>query len=248
MPPEDRADLAPGPGAEIERVRWGMGDGLLGILLTIVVPTLVASTVLVATGRDSLAGLSLSGVALLQIPLWAGLLGAPLWATFLKGRRSLALDFGLRARWLDVPLGLAVGFATQLALVVLIALVYPVLDIDPERVGTSAEELTSSATDPLGVVLLVALVALAAPLFEELFYRGLWLRAVERRWGTAWAVVTSSLIFGLIHFQLYDLPALVAFGLVAAVLTVRTGRLGPAIFAHVAFNLTAVISLLVGLG
>jgi hypothetical protein len=29
---------------------------------------------------------------------------------------------------------------------------------------------------------------------------------------------------------------------------VRTGRLGPAIWAHVAFNLTAVISLLADLG
>ncbi|MBA2438666.1 MAG: CPBP family intramembrane metalloprotease [Acidimicrobiia bacterium] len=91
-------------------------------------------------------------------------------------------------------------------------------------------------------------MAVAAPLFEELFYRGLWLRAVERRWGTGWAVVTSSLVFGLIHFQVYDLPALIGFGLVVAVLAVRTGRLGPAIWAHVAFNLTAVISLLAGMG
>ena len=35
------------------------------------------------------------------------------------------------------------------------------------------------------------------------------------------------------------------FGVMAAVLTVATGRLGPAIWAHVAFNTTAVISLLV---
>jgi len=151
-------------------------------------------------------------------------------------------------RWWDVPLGLAAGFATQLVLVVLIAVLYPLFGIDTEQVGTSAEELTSSATDAIGVVLLVAIVAVAAPLFEELFYRGLWLRAVERRWGTGWAVVTSSLVFGLIHFQVYDLPALIGFGLVVAVLTVRTGRLGPAIWAHVAFNLTAVISLLAGMG
>jgi membrane protease YdiL (CAAX protease family) len=132
--------------------------------------------------------------------------------------------------------------------VVLISALYPLLGIDPDQVGTRAEELTSSATDTLGVVLLVAIVAVAAPLFEELFYRGLWLRAVERRWGTGWAVVTSSLVFGLIHLQVYDLPALISFGLVAAVLTVRSGRLGPAIWAHVAFNLTAVVSLLAGAG
>jgi membrane protease YdiL (CAAX protease family) len=37
---------------------------------------------------------------------------------------------------------------------------------------------------------------------------------------------------------------LFVFGLVAALLATRTGRLGPGIWAHVAFNLTAVISLL----
>lgn len=246
MLPDEQAGTA----AEDEPapVRWGMGDALGGTLLTFVVPVLVASAVLVASGRQSLTGLSLTGVALLQIPLWAGLLGAPLWATYLRGSRSLSTDFGLRMRWLDLPVGLAAGFATQLGLVVVIALVYPLLGIDPEQVGASAEELTASATDALGVVLLIAIVALAAPLFEELFYRGLWLRAVERRWGTGWAVATSSVIFGLIHFQLYDLPALMGFGVVAALLTVRTGRLGPAIWAHVAFNLTAVVSLLLGLG
>ena len=246
MVPEDRVDVALGD--DQDAVRWGMGDALLGILLTILVPTLVAAVVLGATGRRDLDGISLGAVALLQVPLWAGLLGAPLWSTYGKGRRSLAEDFGLRMRWRDIPFGLLVGFATQLALVVLIAVLYPLLGIDPEQVGTSAEELTSGATDVVGVVLLVAIVAVAAPLFEELFYRGLWLRSVERRWGGGWAVITSSLVFGLIHFQLYDLPALIGFGLVVGILTVRTGRLGPAIWAHVAFNLTAVVSLLAGLG
>jgi membrane protease YdiL (CAAX protease family) len=246
MLPEERVD-APAGSAQ-DPVRWGMGDAVPGLALTLLAPAVVGSLVLVATGRQNFDGLALSGVALLQVPLWAGLLGAPLWSTYAKGRRSLRADFGLFMRWWDVPLGLAAGFATQLVLVVLIAVLYPLFGIDTEQVGTSAEELTSSATDAIGVVLLVAIVAVAAPLFEELFYRGLWLRAVERRWGTGWAVVTSSLVFGLIHFQVYDLPALIGFGLVVAVLTVRTGRLGPAIWAHVAFNLTAVISLLAGMG
>ncbi len=244
LPPVPEPGVDPGPAV----VRWGMGDALAGTALTLAVPTLIGTVVLLAMGPTDFAGVSLAAVALLQVPLWAGFLGAPLWSTYAKGRRSLAVDFGLCMRGRDIPIGLAAGFATQLVLVVAIALIYPLLGIDPEQVGTSAEELTSSATDTLGVVLLVAIVAVAAPLFEELFYRGLWLRAVERRWGTGWAVTVSSLIFGIIHFQVYDFPALFAFGLVAALLTVRTGRLGPAIWAHVAFNLTAVISLLAGLG
>jgi membrane protease YdiL (CAAX protease family) len=93
-------------------------------------------------------------------------------------------------------------------------------------------------------VLLVAIVAIAAPVVEELFYRGLWLRSVERRLGTAAAVGVSSVVFAAVHFQPYDFPALLGFAVVVAVLTVRTGRLGPAIWAHVVFNLTAVLNLL----
>lgn len=249
MLPEERvAPVGQPPEEHDDRVRWGMGDAVAGTLLAILVPGLVVVAVLAASGRSDLDGLSLGATALLQVPLWAGLLGAPLWCTYGKGRRSLAADFGLRMRWSDVPLGVATGLGAQIALAVVVALLYQVLGVDLDKVGTSAEALTSSATDVVGVVLLVAIVAVAAPLVEELFYRGLWLRAVERRWGTTLAVVMSSLLFGSIHFQPYDMPALVGFGLVAGVLTVRTGRLGPAIWAHVAFNLSAVVSLLAGIG
>ncbi len=249
MLPEERVataepDLPAGEG----QVRWGLGDALAGTVLTIVVPTLVVVGVLAAAGRRELGEVSLGETALLQIPLWAGLLGAPLWASYRKGRHSLGADFGLRMRWSDLPLGLAVGLAAQLALVALVALVFQLLGLDLDKVGNTAQELTSNATDVVGVVLLVAIVAVAAPIFEELFYRGLWLRSLERRLGRGWAVLVSSVLFGAIHGQLYDLPALIGFGAVAALLTVATGRLGPAIWAHVAFNLTAVVFLLAGIG
>jgi membrane protease YdiL (CAAX protease family) len=225
-------------------VRWGMGDAVLGQVLTLVVPGVVAVVAIGVAGRDDLEDIPLWATALLQVPLWAGLLGAPLWATYLKGRRSLAADFGLRMRKVDVPLGLVAGFFGQILLLLVLSVVYELLGIDLDKVGETAEELTEGATNAVGVILLVLIVGLAAPVFEELFYRGLWLRAIERRAGTVVAVIGSSLVFGLVHFQLYDLPALAGFGAIAALLTVRTGRLGAAIWAHVAFNLTAVVGLL----
>lgn len=251
MLPEERVAEADPPGGEDHReghgegrIAWGMGDALAGTLLTILVPTLVVTAVLAATQRRDLEGISLGETALLQVPLWAGLLGAPLWASYRKGHRSLAVDFGLHMRWTDVPLGLVIGVGSQFALVAVVDLVFRVLGLDLDKVGTAAEELTSSATDVVGVVLLVVIVAVAAPIFEELFYRGLWLRSLEHRWGTGWAVLASSVIFGAIHVQPYDFPALAGFGAIAALLTVRAGRLGPAVWAHLAFNMTAVAFLL----
>jgi membrane protease YdiL (CAAX protease family) len=94
------------------------------------------------------------------------------------------------------------------------------------------------------VALVVLIAAVGAPLFEELFYRGLFLRAVQRRLGDAAAVAIPALVFGLVHFQPYDFVALVLFGVAMGVVALRTGRLGTAIWAHVAFNATALLTLL----
>lgn len=223
---------------------WGLGDALAGSVLVFVVPSVVVSVVLVVTGRDDLEGVSLAATALLQVPLWVGLGGIPLLVSRRKGLRTLAADFGLAMRWSDVPIGLATGLGAQLALGVVVQVVYRAVGVDVEEVGASAEELAAEAHGALGVVLLVLIVALAAPVLEELFYRGLWLRALERRWGTAVAVGGSALVFAALHLLAYDLLPLFGFGLLAGTLTVRTGRLGAAICAHVAFNLTAVVALL----
>ena len=224
-------------------VRWGLGDAWLGLLIANAAhggggPP-VAATGHVDTDSDELP---LALIALMQIPLWAGYLTMPLVAARRKGNGVVA-DFGLRVRPWDVPVGLVIGVLTQ---VVLVPLVYlPIFQIIGDRdVSADARALTDRAEDPFGVVLLVLIVVIGAPVVEELFFRGLLLRSAERKWGKFWAVVVSSLVFGAVHLQPLQFPALVAVGVVFALLTLRTGRLGPAIFAHVGFNAVAVGSLL----
>ena len=61
--------------------------------------------------------------------------------------------------------------------------------------------------------------------------------------GAARAIVGSAAVFGAAHLEPLQFPALFVFGLVAAVLATRSGRLGPGIWAHVAFNAVAVANL-----
>jgi membrane protease YdiL (CAAX protease family) len=126
---------------------------------------------------------------------------------------------------------------------ILYAPILRLLDRSPDDVAEEARELTDKATG-LGIVLLVVIVVLIAPVVEEIFFRGLLLRSLERRFGPGWSLGVSSVLFGLAHFQWLQLPALVMFGLVAGVLVQRYGRLGPAIFAHIAFNAVTVVVLL----
>lgn len=226
--------------------RWGMGDAAAGLLLANVCAVFAGSLILAATGNLSTDNdrLPLTMVAALQVPLWLGYLGVPVWAARTKGNGIVA-DFGLRMRWMDAPIGLAIGVATQVALIPVLYI--PIFWLTGERdLSAPARDLTDRATDPAGVVLLVAIVVIGAPIVEELFYRGLVLRSVEKRWGTGWAVAATSILFGAIHLQFMQFPALATAGLVFALLTVRTGRLGPAIWAHIGFNGIAVITLLSG--
>jgi len=82
-----------------------------------------------------------------------------------------------------------------------------------------------------------------APVVEELFYRGLLLRSLERSLPRAAALVTSALIFGAVHFELRLLPGLFIAGLVFGWLVQRSGRLGPGIFAHIGFNSVTIITM-----
>lgn len=243
------------PTESLPPTRWGVGDALLGLLIANAAALFLGVAILAATGyvEEGADGeLPLTMIAILQVPLWAGYLGMPLYAARRKGNGVVA-DFGLRMEGWDVLKGIGAGLGTQLiAIPLLYVLIFAITDAlgweYDQDLSEVARELTDKATDPVGVVLLVLIVAIAAPVIEELFFRGLLLRSIEKRSGPTWALWVSSLIFGAVHLQLLQFPALTLIGLVLGWLTLRTGRLGPAIWAHIAFNTVATVTLLADAG
>lgn len=227
--------------------RWGAPDLVAAFLVAQFASALgfalfaaVEGVPMAELDRDAL---TIGEIAMLQVPLWLGLLGVPILATRLRGngpRRDLGLWSTLR----DAPMGLAVGVASQLVLVPLVTL--PVLlltDADQDDLEAPARELTDKATGA-GVLLLVLVVVVMAPLAEEVFFRGMLQRTLRRRLPLWPAILVTSVLFAVSHFQALQLPALAAFGVVLSVLAHRSGRLGPSIWAHVGFNATTVVALL----
>jgi membrane protease YdiL (CAAX protease family) len=237
---------APALDADSAPPRWGLGDAVTGTLASLVVPSLVAVIAFSIAGVTSNDAdhLALWAVFLLQLPLWGVLVGVAVRAARTKGSGSVVRDFGLSMRASDVPIGIGAGLVAQFALNLVLIPIYDLFDINRDRVGNTARDLADRAHGAGNVVILVVMVVVIAPVVEELFYRGLWLRAGERRAGLVAGVVLSAVVFGAMHLQGVDTFALVGFGLVAGALAARAGRLGPAIWAHVAFNATAVVSLL----
>jgi uncharacterized protein len=223
--------------------RWGMGDVALGWFAAVAVATIVGGVVLAVFGvADDRDAAPLGVVLLASLPFWVTLVGVAVWATATKGNGP-TIDLRLSMRALDVPLGLAVGVACQLLVTPLYWLA-SLLVGDDFDVSAEARELTDRATGAPGVVALLLIVGVGAPLAEEIFYRGLTQGALEKRglrWG--WALVATSGFFAVGHLQPLQFPALFLFGLVLGALVHRAGRLGPAIWAHLAFNVTAALSL-----
>jgi membrane protease YdiL (CAAX protease family) len=80
-----------------------------------------------------------------------------------------------------------------------------------------------------------AVVALLAPVVEELTFRGLGYRLLEP-FGRWTAILLVGLLFGLAHGLVEALPILAAFGAGLAYIRMRTGSVYPGMIVPVAFN------------
>ncbi len=217
------------------RPRWGLGDAAIAYGMAFIGSLLLVSVV------EEPGNLTMEEAVLVNLPLWIFTIGFPIWATRTKGDGPVR-DLRLAIKWYDVPLGAVVGLAAQLVLPFIYRLF--VSERTLERLDEPARELADSASSSFGKVLFVLTTVLVAPFAEELFHRGLVMRALERRTGIWPALAISTLIFALVHFQGLQLLGLVVAGGAFGVLAVLTGRLGPAITAHMAFNGLAVWTLL----
>jgi len=258
LPPHAQPPTAPPPPPpqltpvlpERSVIRWGLGDVLIGLGLWLM-GGIVASIVLIATGDGSdtsLTELSLGALTISLVCGWPGFLGWPVVATYWKGQRSLRLDFGLDLRPVDLAWGL-LGGVIALVLSTLGGILWMLISSDPSPSNT---EFLPTKPSALTAFVIFFLVAICTPVVEELFFRGLFLRSLGRRWNLATAVIISSLVFGLFHAQgdtwgqaAFIVGVTATYGAVFALLVIRAnGRLGPSIVAHICVNAVGVLGAL----
>ena len=151
-------------------------------------------------------------------------------------------DYRFRARPIDA-LGIPIGVLSQLVLIPLVYLPLEALfpdTFDSDKIEERARELWDRAHGGW-LVALVLIVAVGAPIIEELVYRGLILQTLQSRVNDLLALVLSAAFFALIHFTPVEYPGLFAFGIVLGLCFQRTGRLGMAIVAHMSFNAVGLV-------
>jgi membrane protease YdiL (CAAX protease family) len=179
------------------------------------------------------------------VGLWIAMIGGAWLATRYFGSGSMARDLGLWFKPTDIGWGVLVAIAG----IVASAATQYALKPFPHLLGSNTDFIDQQRQSGLGVLVVVCSTMIGAPIVEELFFRGLLLRALARL-GLA-AVLVQAIVFGLVHYNPLEGSGNVgivlgvgAFGLVQGFAARIFGRIGPTIIGHALFNSVAVIPLL----
>ncbi|MGI9603665.1 MAG: CPBP family intramembrane glutamic endopeptidase [Acidimicrobiales bacterium] len=152
---------------------------------------------------------------------------------------------GLRLAAADIPIGLGLVGLVVAGNVVITRFVVPLFTETESDIGGG--QFPFSSIPETQILWLIAIVGLLVPVVEEVYFRGVLLQAMEDRLGLPTALVGSSVLFGVVHLATISAEGLVAVilatwaGLVFAMATVVTGRLGAAIVAHSLNNIIVML-------
>jgi len=245
LPPP--ASLAPqqSSGTYLPESNWSYGYTALVLVLGIIVgPFLALIGAGIAGGTSAME--DISALALLSVQGVASL-GAVAAVSWFKGSRSWRRDFGFKIEARHVW-GIAAGMVLQIAVALLTLPIVRLLSEDDRP----QQEISRLATDLAGweIAIFGFLVAVVAPVFEEIVYRGMLLGRLVKSMSRRRAVLISSAVFAATHLldpnAILVVPGLFLVGLALGYLALRAGNIGLPIFAHMGTNGLAVLLLVYG--
>ena len=111
---------------------------------------------------------------------------------------------------------------------------------DVETVQDTVKVLQKSG-NPVVLGLMAFAAVIAAPICEEIVFRGYFYPAMKKFAGVLPAAVASSLVFGLAHGNLTALLPLFVFGLLLVFVYEKTGSIWAPVAVHFCFNGTTVV-------
>ena len=259
--PADQTNGHPDPARDrvLAATPWTFVDVFAGLGVVLLMSMLIAAPIQFANVQGGSALLLVSA-----LPVWIGLLGTTFWACRRHGTGNLVTDLALRFRPVDLAIGLGAGLGLRFVIGIWTIAYSAITGQQPS--GNLDAVLGDGLGTGVWLVINMAVIAIIGPTIEEIFFRGLGLRsALASAWRRAgmprfaspqrrvrYSIAATSLIFALLHLSEVNdltsaivlLPGLFLAGWLLGWLTIRTGRLGPAIVTHVVFNGVAVIALL----
>ncbi len=224
-----------------------MGDILLSLPFILIVSLVGTFIGAVFTSGDEFEAMVNGGevpVAMLATGLVGQQFSQGFWPIIVSKWKGLgsARDWKLKFSAPDVGIGVLAG----VVMLIVAGLAAYVAELIVGLDDASAADNTQFIDDARGTPwlwVLIGCVVLGAPIAEEIFFRGLTLRAIQKRAGKVWAVVGSTIIFTLPHFigsglqgTIVLFAAIGTVGAMLGVLAIVRDNLTAPITAHMLFN------------
>jgi uncharacterized protein len=212
---------------------WGPLLALLGVFMALGVGVVIGIPAAIAGHKEN-GDLTTFGNVAVQLATALGFLLAPMALAALRGAASLGeilARLGVRRfrpsalKWMAAAVGAYLLFAFAYSLVV-------------------GEPHQEDIAEKLGTVpVQILLIVVAAPISEEVCFRGMLFGGLRERLPRLGAALLSGLIFGGLHALtgITAVPPLIAFGFVLALLYEKTGSIVPGIVLHMLNNSVALL-------
>lgn len=205
-----------------------------------------AASIFAAVAAFAVAGEVPDGIVVFRYMLPAQSAGMIAVVAIIARRRP---PWRVTLRWSMAPsdsVGLLIGGGLQIGLALFTAFLVEFV-LRRELPTQEVVEAAAGAATTLDWAVVFLAVVVAGPVAEELVFRGVALRALERR-GKRTAVYGSAALFALVHLfdprAVYAVPFFFVLGVILGNEVMRTGRLGRAITIHAGFNLVTMLALL----
>lgn len=104
----------------------------------------------------------------------------------------------------------------------------------PDFINEAFEELAISP------IILILTVAIIAPIYEEVVFRGILLKGMAKKVNPILALIVSALFFAVVHFNIPQGINAFLLGLVIGAIYLKTGSIYLSIFAHFMNNAMAI--------
>jgi uncharacterized protein len=165
------------------------------------------------------------------------------------GTGDLGTDIGVAVKWSDLGWGPVVWLGAVGAQIVA-ALLVVWLGVP---ISGNTEAIDNLTADRTYIVSIVITAVIAAPIVEEMVFRGVVLRSLRSRTPAVAAIVLQGLLFGLAHVDPVRgagnvglVMVLSAVGIAFGVSSHLLRRLGPSMVAHALFNGAVLLVVLTG--
>ncbi len=147
----------------------------------------------------------------------------------------------LKGKWFLWGLG---GYLAAFPLVIVVSLINQ--QIWQGRGGSNPIlPIALEGKDGLAIAIFFVTAAIAAPFFEEIFFRGFLLPSLTRYFSTWQAILLSSFLFAVVHLSLSEVIPLMTLGIVLGFVYTRTQNLLASMLLHSLWNSGTLLSLFI---